>query len=156
LIMLGLLSGMAILHRTVLVPVVLLTLIFVGVARYRTSAALVAAARTVGVLALLIAACLSPWFIRNYLVWHTFVYHTNMGSNWWLGFNDLATGGPEVTILLDLDYRLVSQGYNELERDRLFRQEAFAWIRSHPARAAYLFGKKQLSFWSPVPAVVEG
>src|SRR5262249_20756849 len=118
LIMLGLLSGMAILHRTVLVPVVLLTLIFVGVARYRTSAALVAAARTVGVLALLIAACLSPWFIRNYLVWHTFVYHTNMGSNWWLGFNDLATGGPEVTILLDLDYRLVSQGYNELERDR--------------------------------------
>ena len=79
-------SGMGILHRTVLVPIVLLAVICVGIAYYRISAAVVATARTVGVLAMLIAVCVSPWFIRNYLVWHTFVYHTNMGTNWWLSF----------------------------------------------------------------------
>jgi len=155
-ISLALLLSAGILHRTVFVPIVLITLIFIGVACYRWSAALAPAARTVGVLLLAIAACISPWFIRNYLLWHTFVYQTNAGATLLGGFNDLATGGQELTVPLNLEGVLMSQGYNEIDRDRRFRQEASGWILSHPARAAYLIGKKQLIFWSPVPANVKG
>jgi 4-amino-4-deoxy-L-arabinose transferase-like glycosyltransferase len=145
-----------ILTRAVFVPIALVTLIFIGAARYRKSAALAPAAWTVGLLALLTAVCVSSWLIRNYLVWHTFVYQTNVGHNLVMGYNGLATGGYGHSKFLESDRALALHGYNEVERDRIFKQEAFGWIRSHPARAVSLFIKKQLTFWSPVPSIVKG
>ncbi len=150
----------AVLTRAVFVPVAAVTLIFIGAACYRRTAAVLPAARTVGLLALLITVCVSPWFIRNYLVWNTFVYQTNSGHNMLMGYSDFATGGYENnrvhTRVLEIDRALEPHGHNELERDRIFKQEALQWIRSHPLRAIYLFVKKQVLFWSPMPATVEG
>jgi 4-amino-4-deoxy-L-arabinose transferase-like glycosyltransferase len=144
-----------ILTRAVFVPVALTTVIFIGVALYRKCGAL-AAGRTVGLLALLTVLCVSPWFIRNYVVWHAFVYQTNMGHNLVMGYNDLATGGYEHSRALEIDIEAARYGYNELERDRIFKQEAFQWISAHPGKAIYLSLKKQLLFWSPVPATLRG
>ena len=69
----------------------------------------------------------SPWFIRNYLIWHTFVYHTNVGQLLMMGFNDLASGGADdvaVSKFMELDRALVSYDYNEVERNRIYMQES--------------------------------
>jgi 4-amino-4-deoxy-L-arabinose transferase-like glycosyltransferase len=154
LILLALALSAGMLTRAVFAPIALVTLTFIGAACYRTSPA--RAARIVGVLALLTVGGVSPWLIRNYLVWQTFVYQTNVGHNLLLGYNDLATGGYGHTRVLELDRALAPHDYNEVERDRLFKRAAFEWIRSDPARAVYLCLKKQLLFWSPVPSTVRG
>ena len=148
--------SVGILTRAVFVPIALVTLMFIGAAYYRKYSALVPTARMVGLLTLLTMVCVSPWFIRNYIVWHSFVSETNIGENLLLGYNDLATGGIEYSRVWEIDRALAPYGYNEVERDRIFKQEAFKWIRSHPARAIGLFIKKQLLFWSPMPTIVKG
>jgi hypothetical protein len=145
-----------ILTRAVFVPIALVTLMFIGAAYYRQCSALVPTAQTVGLLALLTAVCVSPWFIRNYIVWHSFVYDNTIGENLLIGYNDRATGGYEISRLWEIDRALAPHSYNEVERARIYKQEAFEWIRSHPARAIGLFIKKQLLFWSPMPAIAKG
>jgi 4-amino-4-deoxy-L-arabinose transferase-like glycosyltransferase len=146
-----------ILTRAVFISIVLVTLIFIVIAFYRKSAAVVPTIRSVGPLTLLMLLCVSPWFIRNYLVWHTFVYQTNAGQNLLMGFNDRATGGDDdETRFLELDLEMVPYGYNEVERNRIYKDAALEWIRSNPGRAVYLSIKKQLLFWWPIPAVAKG
>lgn len=149
--------SVGILTRAVFTSIVLVAVIFVGVARYRRSASLVRAARTVGLLVLLTMVCVSPWFVRNYLVWQTFVYTTNIGIVMVIGFSDVATGGNEgMPRFLELDLAFAKYGYNEVERNRGYMREAFKWIQSNPGRAIYLSIKKQVLFWFPVPTVAKG
>ena len=151
--------SVGILTRAVFISIVGLSLLFVGIACYANSGGMLAALRMSGSIGLVTALCVSPWFIRNYLVWQTFVYHTNVGQLLVMGFNDHASGGADdvaVERFMELDRALAHYPYNEVERDRIYRQEAVAWIRSHPAQSIYLVVKKQLLFWWPVPAIVGG
>ena len=150
--------ALAVLTRAAFAPVVAATIAFIGAAHYGSCGRSAPAARTIAVLVLLTSACASPWFIRNYFVWHTFVHVTTVGHNLLLGFSDFATGDYESYSVHApiLKIERESYGLNEVERDRLFKQAAIEWIRAHPLSAALLFVKKQLVFWSPAHVTVQG
>ena len=75
-----------------------------------------------------IAACaclltMTPWWIRNYLIFDSFVpLTTATGMTWWIG---IQPGGRWVPA----PERLLAP---ELEMSRLAATEAWAWVRAHP------------------------
>jgi hypothetical protein len=155
-LLLALLSGAGILTHSVLGSSVCVTAIFLGAACYYSYGTVGVAVRMLGVLGLLTVVFVSPWFVRNYLLWDKLVYTTADGRALLDGFNDLATGGNEFTVSSKLTRTLVSYRHNEIERNDIFRRNALDWIRDHPRRAIALVLKKQLLFWSPVPLYVSG
>jgi 4-amino-4-deoxy-L-arabinose transferase-like glycosyltransferase len=157
LLLLVLCVSAGILTRAMFISIALVTFFFVAYAYYCKFKGYVAPVRVVSALVLLTGVFVSPWFIRNYFVWHTFVYQTNAGQNLVMGFNDRATGNnDDDSRLLELDLAMAPYGYNEIERNQIYKQYAIAWIQAHPGRAIYLAVRKQLLFWSPVPATVRG
>ncbi|WP_018132124.1 ArnT family glycosyltransferase [Effusibacillus pohliae] len=94
---------------------------------------------------LTMAAVISPWTIRNYLVFHRFVpISTNGDFVLYINNNDLSQG-----IYMDVmkvpnsifktDRILNEQGeYNEADAMKLARQEAIRWIRLHPDKFVLL------------------
>lgn len=102
--------------------------------------------------ACLVAALLvsSPWMARNAHVIGAPVLNTNGGFNLYLGNNPAATGwfvsiadtprGPTWE-------RLRKTG--EVQASQTLRDEAVAWIRTHPADFVGLALKKAVFFWAP-------
>jgi 4-amino-4-deoxy-L-arabinose transferase-like glycosyltransferase len=155
-LLLALVSSAGILTHSVMVFTVLVTVIFLSGACYYRYGTAGPAVRMLGMLGLLTVVFVSPWFVRNYLLWDKVVYNTAEGRTLMDGFNDLATGGNEFTVTSKLTRALVPYHFNEVERSDIYRRNALTWIRDHPRRAIYLVIKKQLLFWSPVPLYVGG
>jgi hypothetical protein len=154
---LGSLVALAVLVRSTLATTALVTLAFVAVEIFRQSTTPKTALRTVGLIVIVAAAGISPWLIRNYLLWERIVYHTASGETMLEGFNDGATGGFDgLTRAREIDRQIAPLGYDEVERDRILRHEAYEWIRDHPAKALRLIAVKQVLLWSPIPATVTG
>jgi hypothetical protein len=156
LVALALAFSAAILTHAVLVSSVVVSLIFIWYASYRQRSALWRSMKEVGFVVVLTSVIVSPWLIRNYVLWHEPIYQTGGGQSLIFGFNEQANGGFDDTVFSRLRFSLSATGFNELERDRIYRQEALKWIRAHPWRSLYLSIKKQVLFWSPVPAFVTG
>jgi hypothetical protein len=156
LVALALAFSAAILTHAVLVSSVVVSLIFIWYASYRRRSAFWRSMKEVGFVVVLTSVVVSPWFIRNYLLWDQPIYSTAGGQSLIFGFNERAHGGFDDGVFSRLRLSLSATGFNELERDRIYRQEALKWIRSHPWRSLYLSIKKQVLFWSPVPAYVTG
>jgi uncharacterized membrane protein len=112
--------------------------------------------------ALIFVACITPWSIRNYVVFHRFVpLRSNFGLELWLGNNssgldtsnsvnllhpsDNSIEGPKFVSMTEIPYMQEKQ------------HEAFAYMRSHPsetARNLFLrFEDNWLGMWDPLADV---
>jgi hypothetical protein len=99
----------------------------------------------------IIILCCIPWTIRNYRVFHQFVpLRSVLGLQLWLGNND------QTENIFRGDLHPI---YNASERDKYIalgeiaymqqkKQEAIAYMFSHPAREAHLISYRAISIWS--------
>jgi Dolichyl-phosphate-mannose-protein mannosyltransferase len=99
----------------------------------------------------IIIVCCVPWTIRNYRVFHQFVpLRSVLGLQLWLGNNDQTQ---------DIFRGDLHPIYNTPEREKYVslgeiaymqqkKQEAIAFIVSHPAREAHLILYRVISIWS--------
>ncbi|HNS32646.1 MAG TPA: glycosyltransferase family 39 protein [bacterium] len=89
---------------------------------------------------------LSPWIIRNYLVFHRFIPGTTMGGYvFWEGNNPESDGGP----CHNFPENIMS--VEETERDKLFYKMTFEVIRENPRRFLWLLQNKFKRFWNVIP-----
>jgi len=99
----------------------------------------------------IIILCCVPWTVRNYRVFHQFVpLRSVLGLQLWLGNNDQTQ---------DIFRGDLHPIYNAPEREKYIslgeiaymqqkKQEAIAYILSHPAREAHLITYRAISIWS--------
>jgi hypothetical protein len=107
----------------------------------------------------IIILCCVPWTIRNYRVFHQFVpLRSVLGLQLWLGNNDQTQ---------DIFRGDLHPIYNAAEREKYIalgeiaymqqkKQEAIAYMLSHPGREAHLILYRAISIWSggtPYPLV---
>jgi len=99
----------------------------------------------------IIVLCCVPWTIRNYRVFHQFVpLRSVLGLQLWLGNNDQTQ---------DIFRGDLHPIYNSVEREKYIsmgeiaymqqkKQDAVAYMFSHPAREAHLITYRAISIWS--------
>jgi 4-amino-4-deoxy-L-arabinose transferase-like glycosyltransferase len=95
-------------------------------------------------------ATISPWVIRNYIVFNKFVPGTTMGG-WvfWEGNNPYSDGGP-------CHYFPEKIGQvEEIERDKILFRKTFEVINRNPKRFIWLLQNKFKRFWNVVPNAAE-
>ncbi len=103
--------------------------------------------RLAAVFALFFALSVLPWTVRNYVTFHAFVpIAVGTGDVFWTG-NYLPFDGKynyEKTMQL-MDE--MTEGLNQIERDKRLMQEAKKNIAAAPLQTAVLMGKKFFRFW---------
>jgi 4-amino-4-deoxy-L-arabinose transferase-like glycosyltransferase len=93
---------------------------------------------------------ISPWVIRNYVVFNAFVPGTTMGG-WvfWEGNNPYSDGGP-------CRYFPENVGQvEEIKRDKVLFQKTVEVIKENPSRFIWLLQNKFKRFWNIVPNASE-
>jgi len=90
-------------------------------------------------------ACLVPWIVRNYLVFHAFIPFSTMGGSVLLqGNNRLVCEDPSLRGYSVWDTKIpeyaaaLKAPNDELVRDQVAGRLAKEWIRAHPDRWAFL------------------
>ena len=124
----------------------------------------------VGVAALTVAVCLSPWIIRNEKLFGSPFVTEFLGRNLWIvTFQDesgAALDLPETSEAADLKQRigaigltdqwrstwivsnaLVASGLSDPEADRLMKQVAFDAMKADPSRCVYKTIRRTANFW---------
>jgi len=139
----GVVAGLAVLLK----PSFLLFLPFVSLLwltlAYRPARALAA----IGVIALITAAIMIPWIVRNWTITERFVPTTLMvGKSLYEGVYEQADGGP----CMDKMPREV-YGVSEYEQNRLYLKMAFNVIKENPSRILALARVKFFRFWNLIP-----
>jgi 4-amino-4-deoxy-L-arabinose transferase-like glycosyltransferase len=138
-LLIGVLMGMLSLVK----PFFVLLPLLYALLLWRQGASLPGSARVgaaVLVACLAMALVISPWTIRNYLVFHHFVQiSTNGDFVLYINNNDLSTGSYDMDAMrvpgsiFKTERILDPQGkYNEAEAMDLARREAMRWILHHP------------------------
>lgn len=85
--------------------------------------------------------CITPWTLRNFIVFDKFILvSTNGGSNLYRANNEMATGGYTERGTIDLS------NLGELEQDKTGKRLAVDWILSNPHSFARLAIEKQFRF----------
>lgn len=140
----GLLLGLATLIRPVLLPVAGLYLLYACLCnwgRLRSRAVLRRIITSTVVLSMGMMLVITPWTVRNFIVLGAFVpVSTNGGVNLWQGNNPQANG--EYYWSWDPTINPLLMASNEVERDRLGRRLAMAWIMNNPKAFIRLGFKK--------------
>jgi hypothetical protein len=103
-------------------------------------------------------AMLTPWVVRNYLVFGEFIPFSTMGGSVLLQSNNnkMLTdptyyGYPVWDTKISEQYREVLQSANdEVERDRRARVLAVQWLRDHPEAWWFLARSKTERAWTPM------
>jgi hypothetical protein len=102
-----------------------------------------------------------PWIMRNYRTWGEFVTRTNLGIALRTSNNDCA----EPSLVQELRsgcFAAMHPESNAVEAalmksmgepayDRLQREQALTWMRTHPQRLLHLALVRVAQFWFPVP-----
>jgi len=98
-----------------------------------------------GILLVSMSLILSPWIIRNYLVFHKFVpVSSASGAVLYLGNN------PKATILAnDMPDPLFPPGMDEIESSYYLQKLALKYIIENPGRFFVLALKRLYYYWSP-------
>ncbi len=101
-------------------------------------------------------AILFPWSYSNSKKMGTFILVTSeSGHSLWQGNNEFFDGfnrpGPD-DIPLQIRNRL--KGKNIDEQDKIYRQEAFRFIKEHPRRFIVLYFRKFINFWRIYPKTI--
>jgi 4-amino-4-deoxy-L-arabinose transferase-like glycosyltransferase len=92
------------------------------------------------------AVIVIPWTIRNAFVLKGFVpVSTNSGGVFLLGNSENTT--PNSGVNVDIS-RYQTEGMDEVELDKHFKQSAFAWIRNNPCAAIKLYLLKVLNYFN--------
>jgi hypothetical protein len=100
----------------------------------------------------LVAACaltVSPWTVRNYVVFHTLVpISANNGFNLFVGNSPGTTPNSGLNVpVLKLCNRL-HRHMTESDFDAAFKQCAIDWITANPAQAAQLYMGKLVNYFN--------
>ena|GEM_PF-1106602 len=115
---------------------------------------------------------ISPWTVRNYIMFHRFIpITTHFGMSFWGGTgpaDGVCLGGPGYPVdtkqrnlydnplvpdVSEKTYRRVTsfeeslRSMNEVDRDMALRREAVSEIKQHPGRYAFLVVKKFFRLW---------
>jgi dolichyl-phosphate-mannose-protein mannosyltransferase len=141
-----LILGVGCLHRstfallTLIVIAYILILRFITVRNFRD--VLLKSAGAV----VLLSIVLSPWLVRNYMLWGRMVYESKAGINLLIGNNERSRGYFDLKHLPPMN-----PNYNEIQRDDEYKRLAFDWISKNPLQAFFLLIKKNFMFWNPVP-----
>jgi hypothetical protein len=103
-----------------------------------------------------------PWIMRNFRTWGVFVTRTNLGIALYTSNNDCAS--PSLAqelhsgcfVAMHPESNAVEaallKNLGEPAYDRLRRDQALAWMRSHPRRLLQLTLVRIAQFWFPVPS----
>lgn len=146
----GLVSGLTFLERSICAPLIglsFLYLLFVPFDKKKLSVCLFSL--------LTLFFVISPWLIRNYTRFHTFVIANNAGLNFWKGnnletngsnFNDKGESAIHIFFKEEKEKFETFKNKNEIERDRFFFKEALSNIRHNPPHYIKLFLRKWSSF----------
>lgn len=114
----------------------------------------------IGVVLGMTALTMLPWWWRNWRVSGTFVPTSlQVGASLYDGLNPAADGGSNMAFTRQfVEQVLAAEGdvsrsgsQREIELDRLMRNAALDWLRSHPWQALQLAGGKLLRMWLPGP-----
>ncbi len=124
-----------------LLPAVLLTPVWLGRRCWR---------KALGVVALALIV-ISPWPLRNGLVFGSPVMGTQQWLCFWYGNNPKATGSSGSKIRIEprplwISYRDTFRA-NELAGERVLRDDALRYVWEHPARTAWLWVRKAANFF---------
>jgi len=94
------------------------------------------------------ALALSPWVVRNYLIFGRFLPGTTLaGASLYEACSETANGGPAME---KVDWGQ-ADGMSEVEKDAYWRDRAVRWVEEHPGRFLFLAVEKQRRFWSVAP-----
>lgn len=104
--------------------------------------------------ACLYIALLSPWWIRNAMVFGSFVpFGTNSAQNFYLGNNPRnLDGGNDVDPAVVAKLRAIP---DEVQRQRAFSKAATDYIKNNPIAVLRVDAKKVFRFWNIVPNAPE-
>jgi 4-amino-4-deoxy-L-arabinose transferase-like glycosyltransferase len=139
----GILFGLLIVTVPTFALVLMLGVVWLFVTSKRSNAAVL----------VLAAALLIPlgWTVRNAEAMGSFIpIATNNGLNLLLGNSE--NSGPRTGVNVDLSrYRgeVQSQGFDEVQSDKYYRQSATDWILANPGRAAILYVAKTANYFAP-------
>jgi hypothetical protein len=156
----GLVIGAAILVRgalTLVVPLAMLWLVVRGFRRPRGAAPTrMASVMAAGALAVGVALVLVPWGLRNYVRDGRFVLVASEGGvTFWTGNNALARGEGDMAAnpAIKRASQALHAAHPTLTEDQLepiYYQEAFTWIRTHPADWLWLEVRKVFYLVVPI------
>jgi len=92
---------------------------------------------------------LSPWIIRNYIVFHAIVPASTAGGiNFYASHSSLARGlGEGWHQALQEDEALKRQGLDEAQRSDFFLKKGIKFLKDNPDKIFYLFFRNLMSFW---------
>jgi hypothetical protein len=96
---------------------------------------------------LIFIACIAPWTVRNYVVFHSFIpLRSNFGLEWWLDnhtqFPDRSVHPIDYQPELDKYVRMTEIPYMEEKK-----REAFAFVRAYPVDAAQFILHRFVHTW---------
>jgi hypothetical protein len=110
-------------------------------------------------LVLLPALIVSPWLIRNYLVFHHLMIRDNFGLELSISNNDCAQFSLRRNMDSGCSNKMHPEGslnqarkvleLGEVRYNGLRLKEALQWIEGHPERFASLTGMRFIAFWFP-------
>ena len=98
---------------------------------------------------LVMIVVISPWVMRNRMVFGEWLFTTNGGINFWIGNNPRATGAyriPEKNDIFQID--------DEVERNRRALEEAAGFVTRNPLEALGVLPRKFFFFFSSESAIV--
>ena len=149
--------GVGILTRSAFSPIALITLLYMARIAHRATKSPWRAAGWVSAVAVGCLLLVGPWLLRNHRLWDQWMLESKIGLNLNSGFHDLADASPSresFAPILRQDESL--RALNEVQRDRVHKATALAWMKDHPLRTAWLMAKKAVMFWNPLPGQGEG
>ncbi len=108
------------------------------------------AAKLAAASGLIFIACIVPWTVRNYIVFHSFIpLRSNFGLEWWL---DNHSQLPDRSVH-PIDYQPELDKYvrmTEIPYMQEKKREAFAFVRAYPADAAQFILHRFVHTWLEV------
>ena len=139
----GLVFGLATLVKmqTLMLPAFLL-LLFPQFSWDRSG--LIDRVKKIGILYVVLIAVLSPWVIRNYILYNDFVLSNNDGVNLYVG-NGPDANGTWVSVSW---FGVEKNTLDEYKINQRARDEAISYIRAHPLQTLMLMPAKLASLFS--------
>lgn len=145
----GFLTGFTLLVDPVLLPFCIFTIIWLF---FNFTSDKVFIIKRISVTVLLGAITISPWMVRNYLVFGKLTFiKSNIGYNFFVGNNPQATGSSTKLPVTDytevVEINKAMSKMNEAETNKYFLNKTFLFIKNNPAQFIKLSLQKFKNYW---------